>query len=437
MDQIIRFLVFVILFGNSLHLRAQGIELKSVEDAINYSLEKNPDLEVYKLKTEKSVQEYKIKKRSALPTISGVIDYQNNIEKQTSVLPGDLFGHPGETVYAQLGSQYNYNAGLNITKDMINLERKMEVKLSKLNIEIQSVQRDVFIQLLKEQTAMYYFGALVVKHALEINNANLASSENVLEVTHQKFKEGIIDLPSLNQAKITVNNICQTIKANESLYDNYVYKLKILFDLMVDDTIIFSEKIDIENNQIDFVQDIKEDINLRTFDLQKKQSELDVKLKKAAFLPKLIGTKYFGYQHFNDEGGLSFTNDIWHSNITFGMNLSIPIFGAYKNKGSLKVAKINDRINEQIAFFERKKSKNADALLLKDHYNGLSQLEFTKSNYQLYKKNVELSLQKYNKGTISLEVHLRTYEDYLKAESNYLNSLSAVYTNYSSIRSRQ
>lgn len=436
MDQIVKLIAVFLLVGNSFQLKAQNLEIRSVEDIINYSLEKNSDLEVYKLKIEKSQQEFKIKKRSIIPTISGVIDYQNNIKKQTTVLPGELFGQPGENVNAQLGSQYNWNAGLNMTKDMLNFQRKMEVKLSKLNIEIQSVQRVVYIQLLKEQTAMYYYGALVVKHALEINNTNLESSVNILKVSQQKFDEGVIDLPSLNQAKITVNNIKQTIKANVSSFDNYVYKLKILLDLTVDNTITFLEKIDIENNPINLIQVINEDRNLKTFDLQKKQSELDVKLKKAAFLPTLTATKYFGYQQLYDDGGLSFSKESWNNNINFGMNLSIPILSGFKNKGNLKVAIINNRINEQTVLIEREKSKNEDALLIKDHHNGLSQLEFAKDNYQLYKKNVELSLQKYNNGVISIDTHLNTYEDYLKAESNYLNSLSTVYADYATILSR-
>jgi len=437
MDKIIKFIFLILFAGNILQVNAQSIELKTVEDAIKLSLEKNPELEIYNLKQEKSQHEYKIKRRSGMPKVSGNIEFQNNIEKQTSTLPGELFGRPGETVNAQLGSQYNYNAGLNVTTKVIDFERKMEIKLSKLNVEIQSVQREIFIQLMKEKTAVYYYGALIIKHALDINKTNLVSTENILEVTQQKFDEGVIDLPSLNQAKIMVNNIHQAIKTNQSMYNNYIYNLKVLFDLEADDSIIFSEKIDIETNNISFITQIKEDKNLKTFDFQIKQSELDIKLKKAAFYPKLTTTRNIGYSQFYNDGGVSFSSDSWHRNISFGVNLSIPIFCGFKNSKSLKIAKINHMINEQTIDIERKKSINADELLLKDYQNGLMKLNSTEQNYELYKQNVEISLQKYNKGIISLEVYLRTYEDYLKSESNYLNSLSAVYANYSTIRSRQ
>jgi len=437
MDKVVKSIAFIFLIGNSFQLKAQNLVLKTVEDAINYSLEKNPDLEVYKLNIEKSQQEYKIQKRSAMPKITGVIDYQNNIELPTSVLPGELVGQPGETVSTQFGTQYSWNAGLNMTKDMLNFERKMQVKISKLNIEMESAKQEVFTQLLKEQTTMYYYGALVVKHALSNNQENLESSDNILKVTQQKFNQGLVDLPSLNKAKITVNNIRQTINTNESAYDNYVFQLKNILSVKLSETVIFSEKIDIESNLLASILEVNEDKNLHIFNLQKEESELDIKLKKSVFLPKLTATKYFGYQQFYDDGGLSFSSDSWSKNINFGMNLSIPIFNGFKNSKKLKIAKINNKINEQTMQYEKEKSKNADVLLLNDYQKGLSQLELTKDNYRLYKKNVELSLQKYDNGVISLDSHLNTYEDYLKAESNYLNSLSAVYTNYSTILSRK
>jgi len=437
MEQVVKNIIILFVLLGSIQMQAQLVEFKSVDDAIELSLEKNPDLEIYKLKIEKSIQEYRIKKRSTVPTITSTIDYQNNIEKQTSVLPGELFGQPGESVNAQLGTQYNWNVGILMSKDMLNFERKLGVKLAKHNTKIETAQKESYVQLLKEQTALYYYGAVIVKHALANNSENLISAEKTLEVTNQKFEKGIIDLPSLNQAKITVNSIRQSIEVNENLFDNYISQLKTLLDLTENHTILFSETIDIENNQIGNVLSIEEDKNLITYNLLKEQSELDIRLKKAAFLPKLTGTKYIGYQQFYDDGGISFSSEDWHNNINFGFSLSIPIFSSYKNKGNLKIAKINDRINEQTLLNERKKSSNEDSQLLKDYNSGLNQLEFTKSNYTLYKKNVELSLQKYNSGVVSLGNHLKTYEDYLKSESNYLNSLSFVYTSYASILSRK
>ena len=401
MDQIAKYFIILVLIGNVFQLKAQNIEFGSVEDAIRLSLEKNPDLKIYKLKQEKIQQEYKNKKRSALPTFSGSLDYVDNIERQTSVLPGELFGQASENVNVQFGTKYNYTAGISTSMDLLNFERKLEVKLSKLNAELQAAEKDVYMQLLKEQTAMYYYGALVVKHALEIHNENLSSSQDILKVTQQHFEEGIIDLPSLNQAKITVNNIRQTIKTNQNLFDTYITQLRTLLELTTNDTLLFSENIDIESNQIDFVQDLGEDNNLMVFDLQKQQSELDVRLKKAAFLPKLTAIQYIGAQQFSDDFGVKFSGDSWYPNISFGLNLTIPILNISKNRGNFEIAKINDRINEQIILNERQKSQNADDQLLKDHQSGLVQLDLAKRNYQLYKENVELSLQKYNNGVIS------------------------------------
>jgi outer membrane protein TolC len=119
------------------------------------------------------------------------------------------------------------------------------------------------------------------------------------------------------------------------------------------------------------------------------------------------------------------------------LNLIIPILNGYSSKGNLEIAKVNNDINEQVLEVETQKSKLNDEQLITDYESSLEQLELSKQNHDLFKQNADFSFNKYKEGIIGIDSYYKSFEDYLKAENSYLNSLSLVYTYFSKILSRQ
>lgn len=134
MDSKQMYLLIVMLLNLSI-VSAQSTTtiFTNVDEVIAIALEKNPDLSVYILQQQKAVTEYKKNKNFHLPTLSCSASLQNNLTLQTSALPGEVFGQPGETVNVQLGQPYNYNAGFNLSKTVIDREQKLRAKISKIN----------------------------------------------------------------------------------------------------------------------------------------------------------------------------------------------------------------------------------------------------------------------------------------------------------------
>ena len=101
-----------------------------VNEVINLALKNNPDLSVYLLQQEKANASYKTDKNYFLPIISGTASFQNNLALQTTALPGEIFGQTGESINVQIGQQYNYNAGINLSKTIFDRESKLKVPVS-------------------------------------------------------------------------------------------------------------------------------------------------------------------------------------------------------------------------------------------------------------------------------------------------------------------
>lgn len=411
------------------------ISIQNVEEVIAMALEENSDLNVYLLKQEQSNANYKKDKNFFLPKISGALSLQNNLALPMTALPGDIFGQPGELVNVQLGQQFVYNAGINLSKTILDAENKIKSKISGLNQALAYAQTEAFKQSLKEQAAFYYYTTLIGKQAVAISKEDLRISDSILTLTNQKFREGLIDKTSLNQARISKNNVQQNALSNQNIYYQSLNNLKLLLNIKQSTSLVLTE--DILNPEYKIISGVSPDKNLNVVTLQKEQSELGIKQGKAAFIPKLSLNGYFGKQQLNDQGNISFEQNSWTDYSFLNVSASIPVFSGFVNKNKLKAAKIENEIAKQNLAIETQKISVKDKQLLEEYSRNRVILENSQHSYRLTKENADLAMQKYEQGLMSLDTYFKSYEDYLKSENNYLNTLSVTFTQYATLLSRQ
>lgn len=432
------FAALVLIFaGINTFAQERTIEITNIQEAITFVLKENPDLETYKLNQAKAEQKTKKQKFSILPNVSGSIGANYNIDLQSSALPGEIVGIPGEKVIVEFGTKYVYNAGISANMDLLDITYFLKSKLSEISEDLQNAQTEAFKQKIIEQTVLYYSAIQITKNSILNYHKNSNVADSILLITQDRYKEGIVDLASVNLSKISLNNIKQTIKVNERILNQYETELKILMGLKAVDILHITEELEPGDTEFTNPKELNPDKNLEVYNLQLQQSEMDIKNKRASFYPKLSTNAYFGFQQFKDDLVVSFNDEEWNPFNYIGLNLSIPILKSYANKGNLKIAKVNQQINEQIFEIENEKSKMKDAQLITDYENSLEQLKISKKNYKLFKQNAGFSYKKYKEGIIGIDKYYKSFEDYLKAENNYLNTLSSVYTYYSKLLSRQ
>jgi outer membrane protein TolC len=200
-------------------------------------------------------------------------------------------------------------------------------------------------------------------------------------------------------------------------------------------TIVLEESLKSTPKQLLSTGTLNTDADVSMFELQKDQSELNLKYQKASLYPKLSMYSYIGKQYFSNDFG--FANSVWNDYRYVGLNVSVPIFSGFTNKNKIKKAKIEFDIATQNYENELTKSKLDDEVLIENYLSGFKSLEVSMETYQLRKENSELVYQKYTEGLIRLEEYLVAFEEYLNAQNNYLNTLSNTYSYHATILSRQ
>ncbi len=280
-------LIFLSVSTFNVYAQENQNTFSNVDEIITVALNKNQDLNTYLLQQQKSVIEYKKDRNYILPTISGTLSYQNNLALSSTVIPGDAFGQPGETIETQIGEKYNYNAGINLSKTIMDKEARMKAKISEVSTRISQAETEVFKQLLIEQTAFYYYSVLVSKRAVVISKEDLIISDSISKLTINKYNEGLISLSERNQATINRNNVQQSLLSNENIYYQSLTNLKQLLGVGYNYNIELTEDITMFDTNSFSNPVLNVDKNLEVSMLHKEQSELAIKKEKQAYLPKL------------------------------------------------------------------------------------------------------------------------------------------------------
>ena len=139
---------------------AQNTYHYSLSEAIDHAMENNYDV-IY---SEKNIEAAKQQMREAtsfgLHQISGAVDYSDNIERPTSLIPGEFFGQPGEDIEIQFGTKYSMNAGLYASQLLFSGKYIVGLQTAKIFMEKASIDFFKDKVAVKQQVANSYYSVL-------------------------------------------------------------------------------------------------------------------------------------------------------------------------------------------------------------------------------------------------------------------------------------
>ncbi len=407
----------------------------SLETALVLAFEYNPDIEVYEKNMKKAEADWKAARSYRMLNISSTISGQDNRTLPTTLVPGEIFGQPGQVVETQFGQRYAFNAGISISKSLFDWQSRMQAKMAESDLNYQSARNEVFRQQLTQQVAYYYYGILIAEEALRLHTEDVELTLRIRNLSKLRQKQGLIDQATDNQSHILANNAQANRIQTERLLNEYRMMLRFTLGIPQEEPLQLSEQLRPEAFQ-EVVGELGENKELELSRSQLELSEWGVKMQKAADLPKLTLYSYIGQQQFRDDFGLSFESDQWFGNTYIGLSLNVPIFSGFRNRNQVKSATLEREISEQQLESHSMENQYADRILLYNYTQSQASTAIALDTYELYRENAELSLQKYDQGLIGLDQYLSVLEDQIRAENQYLNALTTLSNYYATIRSR-
>ncbi|MFC2100305.1 TolC family protein [Bacteroidota bacterium] len=425
----------ILLFGNTALILAQQTRAFSLEEARDYAVKnsysvKNAaiDIDIAKKKVWETTS-------IGLPQVNANLDYNDFLKIPTSLIPGEFFEEaPGTFIPIQFGTKYNMNYGFTVSQLLFNgsyLVGLQTAKIYKQLSEQNLVQSEIEIQELVSNT---YYLILIAEESKNILDSIYSNLNKTYFEIQQFYKEGFVELTDVEQMKLNVSNIENTIQPLERQIEVAYSLLKFQMGIDKNETISLSDKLDIIIAKTNFETlaasqlDINKNIDYKLLNTQEKLLAMNMKNQKATMLPTLAA--FFNHTENAMRPEFNFFNGsgTWFPTTLWGISLEVPVFGSGQKLSRISQARMqldqikNTKILVEQGLHLEAETARSEVLSAMEKYNN----EF--DNVTISKKIYDKTLIKYKEGLVSSSELTTQHSQYLTAQSNYIKSVSELLT---------
>ncbi len=407
-----RTLCFITILAAASGLYAQEASKQwSLQDCINYALEKNIKLQQDKIALEESDVDVKTAKASLFPSLSfntghNVINrpYQQN----SSTVSGT------EIISSDNKTTYNGNYSLSAQWTLWNGGKRLNnIKQQKTARDIASLSVTETENMLQEEITKLFVQILYADESVKINKSTLETSEANFKRGEELFKEGSISKADLAQLESQVGNDKYQLVTSESTLRNYKLQLKQLLELDGTDEMTLALPT-LSDEQIMKVLPSQADVyqtalttrpEIQSGQLSIDNAKLGIKTAKAGYMPT-ISLSASSSSTTNSASTNNWAQQMKYGwNNMIGVSLSIPIFDNRQNKSNVQKAKLqysNSQLNlatKQKELYSTVETLWLDALNAQQQYAAAdTKLKSSQTSYDMVSEQFTLGM----KNTVEL-----------------------------------
>ncbi|MCJ8163451.1 TolC family protein [Pontibacter sp. E15-1] len=320
--------------------QADTLRLSLIE-AVNLAVEQNPQLKSTQLNEEKNRYRIKEVKAAALPQLNGDATFTDNFQRATQILPGEVFGQPGTSVAVQFGTQYQMGVTAQASQVLFDPSLIVGIRAAKESQGLYELQTFQTKEDLIYNVVNIYMQLQMVEKQQELVKGNIDRMQQLIYITNEQFKEGIIKKVDVEQLKVNNTNLLTQLSNANNTYVQLINNLKTLMSVPASQPVAITE---VGADPIPVLQQLNLEANteLALLDYQMNLQRLNTKNIQAGYLPKLSLIANYGWQ--------GQTNELFETGQTqgfksglYGLQLSIPIFDGFAKRSRVVQSNIELR----------------------------------------------------------------------------------------------
>lgn len=409
-------------------LSAQNTVVFTLEEAISYALQNNPDAKNAALELLASKAIIRQNLASGLPQINGTYDFTYNAAIPIVFLPNNPespFYNPevnADVVDLRLGVDYQSNLGIRIDQMIFDGSYFVGLKAAKtLNILTAFDKEKAEIDV-RETIKKAYFTVLVNDERRRIFEVNLERVETLLRETEALYEAGFVEKIDVSRTKVQRNNLKTELDKIVAATAISVEVLKLQMGLPTDYTLEVAETIRDFNNLSEVTELLTTDMTRRVELDQLKTNmdltRLDLKNNQIQYMPNL--NAFLTYNRSGASLALPelYRND-WFTAAFIGFNLNIPIFDGFSKAARIQQNRVQLRqLENQQDFLKRSFEVEV--------YQAKVNLSNSVASLQLQAENMELALEVFEMAKIKFQEGVGSNLEVVDADS----ALKEAETNY-------
>ncbi len=403
----------------------------SLDEALQYAVQNSNSIRLAQLETigaEGQIQELR---STAIPKVSGALQYQHFPQLPQSLLPAQFFGgNEGEFIPVAFGLKNSLSTDLNANAVLFDPTVFVGIKSAEMYRELLTKQLDQTKYELKYNVTQAYLGALIPVKNKEVLDRNIANLEKTLRETSAFFEEGFVEKLDVERLVFSLENLRTQAQSLSQLVELSQNILKFQMGYPIDEPITLTDNIDllINSTLVNDKELVEANFSVESrpeYDVIKAGEQLnrmDIKAKESVRYPS-------AYAFANHNRTLQ-RNDLFDSNqpdwiksTVIGATINVPIFNGMTTKHQVQQAEVELR-KTQIQLNDFARAAQLEYQNSKIAYNNAKRtVQSNERSVKLAEKIFDTTQIKYREGVGSSLELIQAEADLYQAQSNHINSL--------------
>jgi len=437
------FVLLCLLSMGSVSIFSQDIMVLDLEQSVSIALQNNPELKMAEKEVGKAKAGVGEAYATLLPTVDANVNFQHAWELQRNLIPNFLkpmlaplapvipeLEQMPDFVELVFGLENTFRYGVTLTQPLfLGGAGIAGVQMAKAGLRASEYLLETKKQALIYRTTDAFYGCLVTKELIQVQEEALEEAEANLDIVLKKYEVGSASGLDKMRAEVEVANLKPSLISARNSYRSALTGLRTVLGL--------SDDVEIEiQGALEFVPDAwgnqsLEDLlnqayqyrpELLALGSQKRMAAKGVSLARSEFLPKLFFQSDYSFLGMRND--LRFQSDDFNKGFTSAVSLQIPIFHGFRSVRQYQKASLDFKIVQD----SEKQLQDGIVAEVEISYNTFKEAE---EKYQAALESVSLAEEALRLANLMYEEGASTQLDVLSSQLALtrarLNRISALY----------
>lgn len=321
----------------------QNTQVLTLSEAINFALEHKAEAQKARLDVLKGQAQIAEVKASAYPHVNFTSSTSYNPLLQETVLPGEMFGAPGQQVKVAFGQKWTSSNMVQLSQVLFNQSVFTGLKAAKSTKEFYQINAELTEEQIIEKVATAYFQVYQSEEMLNNAENNLEITNQTIQIIKGLYDAGLARKIDYDRVVVARNNVSSGVKQLENSVDLAENALKFMIGMPMESEITLPEgsfepgMLSEADYQVEQRTEVKlMNKQLELLDWQKKASE-------AEYYPTVSLSANYGFLGQGEK--MPWWNGqkqgvFWSDMASVGLNIQVPIFNGFATKSKIELNKI-------------------------------------------------------------------------------------------------
>ncbi|WP_332030679.1 TolC family protein, partial [Kaistella sp.] len=220
----------------------QETKVLTLPEAISYALQHKAEAEKARLNIRKGDAQIAEVKANAYPNISFNSSTAYNPLLQETVLPGEMFGAPGQQVKVSFGQKWTSSNMVQLTQNLFNQSVFVGLKAAKSTKEFYLINAQLTEEQIIEKVANAYFQVYQADQMLKNAESNLSITNQTIKIIKGLYDAGLARKIDYDRVVVARNNVSSGVQQLENTVDLTENALKFMIGMPMSQEITLPEQ---------------------------------------------------------------------------------------------------------------------------------------------------------------------------------------------------